>query len=470
LSLAGRITIAKTFLIQQINHLGCILLPDPDRLNQLQHAIDNFCVGKLNVAKDRLYTEPKNGGIGLIKLDFFLIAQHVNWIRRAHESTRDNWRVDLCARGFSNCFAIHPKMFNASSNPILKGLAASWQKFLCEFYRIEKNVYESYILNNPFITRSGTDLELLDEKFWSGSVYADMYKVAWLKLKHCFSPTGNFLSYDEFRVLNNIQITPITYIRLISALENFKRNYKPHLTTGTATSLEIFFSGTLKGSKRNRNILMTTLNFRCNKVMSCAENFSRVAGLQLPVDPGLDPDADPGPDWTALSLWAYSLLPNDFREFLYKFYFNKLGVNDRVANFADIGKQCTFCEIVAGGLAPVENESFAHLFLHCPSVVYVHDVIDNVFDFDVNNLHHYKLRWLGLKNKDEFFKIFYLLVQFQVWKCKLNHNVPNPQYCLGEAFYELDNFIRVREKVLLKFINSDSVLFRLWTRVRMARW
>jgi hypothetical protein len=42
LSLPGRITIAKTFLVSQLNYIGCFLKPSDLILDEIQVIIDNF--------------------------------------------------------------------------------------------------------------------------------------------------------------------------------------------------------------------------------------------------------------------------------------------------------------------------------------------------------------------------------------------------------------------------------------------
>ena len=76
LSLPGRIAVAKTFLLSLVNHMGCILMPLDYQLAKMQQIIDNFCIGPLNIGKDRLYLSLDLGGIGLISIRDFLVAQH----------------------------------------------------------------------------------------------------------------------------------------------------------------------------------------------------------------------------------------------------------------------------------------------------------------------------------------------------------------------------------------------------------
>jgi hypothetical protein len=47
-------------------------------------------VGKLNIAKDRLYLAMERGGLGLICLEESPTSQQANWITKAGEFHKDN--------------------------------------------------------------------------------------------------------------------------------------------------------------------------------------------------------------------------------------------------------------------------------------------------------------------------------------------------------------------------------------------
>jgi hypothetical protein len=42
LSLAGRLSTAKTFLVSQLNYLGCVFIPPKQILDEIQDIINNF--------------------------------------------------------------------------------------------------------------------------------------------------------------------------------------------------------------------------------------------------------------------------------------------------------------------------------------------------------------------------------------------------------------------------------------------
>ena len=79
LSLSGRIAVAKTFLLSQISHIGCIIMPSNYQVDIMQSIIDNFSLRTLKFSKDYLYCPPKKGGLRLINIREFFISQHTMW-------------------------------------------------------------------------------------------------------------------------------------------------------------------------------------------------------------------------------------------------------------------------------------------------------------------------------------------------------------------------------------------------------
>jgi hypothetical protein len=64
LSLCGRISVCKTFLLSQIGYLGCIITPTAGQLNRLQKMLDDFCTGSARVSKKKYTFLRMRGGLG----------------------------------------------------------------------------------------------------------------------------------------------------------------------------------------------------------------------------------------------------------------------------------------------------------------------------------------------------------------------------------------------------------------------
>ena len=86
LSLPGRINIAKTLILSQISYLGSIITPTDEAIRSLRGMIDKFIIGRLNIAKDRICRPHSLGGLGMIDIAEFIVAQQVTWFKRAHTS------------------------------------------------------------------------------------------------------------------------------------------------------------------------------------------------------------------------------------------------------------------------------------------------------------------------------------------------------------------------------------------------
>jgi hypothetical protein len=80
LSLPGRITIAKTFLISQLNYVGSFLKPSAEIINRIQVLLDNFVKKNLNIANNRVTTDVSQGGLGMFNISDFLASQRCMWI------------------------------------------------------------------------------------------------------------------------------------------------------------------------------------------------------------------------------------------------------------------------------------------------------------------------------------------------------------------------------------------------------
>jgi hypothetical protein len=217
LSLKGRIGIAKCFLLSQVNYFGCIYMPSNDDLQWMQGLTDNFCTGSLRISKDKLYLSAENGGLGLINLTHALMAQQINWFKRAAKSTRDNWRYDLLLCGSGNCLTPDPEKLDPEKNPILFRLVESYGNFAKIFYKTDNNFLESFILNNPCISVNEGYAYNINTKFWLYNGNTNLYNLSKIRVTDLLTD----YKLKPFVVLNttyNLNLSFTTYIRLSGIL------------------------------------------------------------------------------------------------------------------------------------------------------------------------------------------------------------------------------------------------------------
>jgi Reverse transcriptase (RNA-dependent DNA polymerase) len=238
LSLVGRIQIAKTFLLSQVNYFGYVLMPNEDDLEWMQTKINDFCTGNLRIAKEKLFVDPAHGGIGLINLKDSLISQQAIWFKKANFSTRDNWRWDLWDLGSGNCFTV-PEL-DPVSRPILACIAKSFRKFLSEFYKIECNILDAYILNNPLISPlTGFSFEL-NERFWLSCGAPNIYQISRVRVRDLLE-SGKIKSLPILNASTGINLPANTYLRLTGVLHKLLLVYECN-GNKKSCSIEQFFA------------------------------------------------------------------------------------------------------------------------------------------------------------------------------------------------------------------------------------
>jgi hypothetical protein len=72
LSLPGKIMIVKSLIFPIMNYYMLILVPTSAWIAEIKNLIEKFVLQGMNVSKDKLYSSPEEGGLGLFALDTFL--------------------------------------------------------------------------------------------------------------------------------------------------------------------------------------------------------------------------------------------------------------------------------------------------------------------------------------------------------------------------------------------------------------
>jgi hypothetical protein len=95
LSLVGRINVAKTLLISQLNYFVSII-PVPEAiLEETSTIINNFIKGSLKINREAIALDVDRGGIGFFDLKNFISSLQCSWAKKASSSTIDNWRLEI---------------------------------------------------------------------------------------------------------------------------------------------------------------------------------------------------------------------------------------------------------------------------------------------------------------------------------------------------------------------------------------
>jgi hypothetical protein len=149
LSLPGRIAVAKSLMLSQVSYLGCMVSPDTVQVNELKNLIYGFVKGKINVAKDKVTLDPKFGGLGMIDIDNFIIAQQCGWLKRLQNGVHDTYKEVLQLAGCANTAIIDPNRCPVDKWPILGSIWQSINKFYGRFVQFDSNWEKVPVLYNP---------------------------------------------------------------------------------------------------------------------------------------------------------------------------------------------------------------------------------------------------------------------------------------------------------------------------------
>jgi hypothetical protein len=199
LSLPGRINVIKSLMVSLINYLGCFLMPKPVTLNKIQKVLDDFAIGKLKVARNRICLPPDSGGLGLFRLDEFLASQQCTWIMilKADISLRDNWRVDLFQITRGNCLNLNSSLVDKNENPVLHGLATSFEKLRVCHDSANENFLKATFLNHPMFFREAGNKRTLDFEYLDCAENTlTCYRLGRLRVEQLYS-WGQWLNHQS---------------------------------------------------------------------------------------------------------------------------------------------------------------------------------------------------------------------------------------------------------------------------------
>jgi exonuclease III len=425
LSLMVRICIAKTMLISQIGYIACIISPTVEQTKVLQNLIDGYVTRGIVIAKDRLYTPPSQGGLGLIELDQYITALQCSWIRRCYTTLNEAWRwrlADLCNFNFGGPLIEipDPHLF-----PIESNILTSFKKFQIRFFSMNENFLQAKLVDNPMFLREnpGRAVEaagFLDRNFF-GRAFYDTNKERLLNLKmNSLISEGNVVRYQQLLNSSGVPFTQVIYLRLVTAGNFAIEKYagKPK-SNGTTMPIKEYVCKAKKGSKRFRRVL--AFNGGTGEIENLRTVHTFFGLLSVPIP-------DPAIIGRLYGIWTWHFLSNRLRFFVFQFYNNSLGTKARIAaRYRNAGsildQRCTFC-LKSGSLVPM-REDFIHVFYDCP---YVNPLVDRAYDvYFKHRLDESQKKLCYLtgtvetyqKNDSFFYVLTSVLINYTVWQWQM---------------------------------------------------
>jgi hypothetical protein len=257
-------------------------MPSRQKINELQNSLDNFVIGNLNFAKNRITLPTVEGGLGMFNVEEFLTAQQCVWIFRAYSSTRDNWRVRLKQLCNGNVFTAGPNLIDPVANPILYGLSCSFEKLRIAHDSKNENFVKACIFNNPLFFRGKGDKMTLNATYL-GLNEGQCLPIANIKALEFFDTNGIKSAYDLSRDYG-LALGNLGYERLVKCLNHFVSKLKLNKSNDGSKKTLISVYGKLK--KPGPKIRETLLKKR-QKPFDLAKQpqsvtFSKITNTVLP--------------------------------------------------------------------------------------------------------------------------------------------------------------------------------------------
>ena len=238
LSLRGRLTIAKTKLVSQITYISTVLTPNSATIAEIQTLINNFVMGiestnKHWINKDIIYTHTSKGGFGMIRLESFIKAIKISWIKRyCVDRIDDNW-ADIIDNFFQispdtrhKILSFGPERLNKiikADIPVLSSFFSAYKIFTQNFPTDPSTMDNSWLNQCAFYNMNITRKQPNSSKkcFLTPTFYGipDTYHTLTLKDLH---PRGAFITNDSLNQLTNTTIMHMQY-------QNLKNHIRAHI-------------------------------------------------------------------------------------------------------------------------------------------------------------------------------------------------------------------------------------------------
>jgi len=374
LSITGRIMVSKTYLLPQSIYFMNILPMGEEIGREINGLIIDYIRGSdRKIAKDRWFAPREKGGYGMINCQTLDTAIKCNWIKR--------WQIENEYRDFPLLIATGGDPFNVENfslslnegdeNPCIKEILRCWGVFLSSFYRYDENWKEIRIIGNTVL---GGGYQFGKNEFGIARYTELNTNNREMKIRDIMS--GNIIkNFGELG--NNWGITRLEYGIIKRRVEHLKRHVQDTAreVENLYPNIQSLLYSIKKGCKKFRDYLDGKKSkFKEIKVERIPSVINLLGNIEEENRNLLELN---------MGLWGVTMLPPEFKNFLFKFFHGRLYLNAVRTNFDDISPKCTFCEIEKKqslhdrGLTIIHNEwvreintlsneTVWHLFLECP--------------------------------------------------------------------------------------------------------
>ncbi len=228
------------------------------------------------------------------------------------------------AMSYGNILCTGPNLFSPKHNPILHGLAVSYERFRLSHDQLHSNSIKAFIMNNRLFTRGRGHNGLLDYTYLELDERA-VNKIAHMTALDFFNVNG-LKSRIEILIESGTMVPLPANAKIASCLNHFVRKMRPNRRSNGSlrTIMEEFLLLKNPGKKTRASL---TKKLRENNDISKAKFVTKFRDLTQTSLPNKEILG------TRVSLWNLPGLSNNVRTFILKFFNNILGLNTRISHF-----------------------------------------------------------------------------------------------------------------------------------------
>jgi hypothetical protein len=215
LSILGKVTVIKTFVIPKLIHVLSILANDSNTLiNDIQKIIAKFVWnnGSSKIAMLQLAQQYENGGLKLTHIPSLLQALRISWVARINGSTgqwQDVAKVILKEDNLELIWNLDEYslklLCKKIENPFWREVLQAWRLYkTCSRNESTLNLslWNTYFIKNENLLQAKNYLVGKGCKF----------------IKNIISSNGTFLTFDEFKNKYDCNINYLDYLGLLSSI------------------------------------------------------------------------------------------------------------------------------------------------------------------------------------------------------------------------------------------------------------
>jgi hypothetical protein len=304
LTLPGRLAVAKSLMLSQVSYLACFIKPNADQISVIKKSIYDFVQGRLTVARDKITLIPSHGGLGMIDIDTFIVAQQCSWLKRLHNGSDDTYKDILRIAGCDDLEIFDPTACNKNTWPVLGGIWDSICKFYERFATRDNNWEKIPVLFNPLLPLN-REKKLIGTGFFMHNLPPIRKQLAKRLKTEDIWQNGRLKSLDEINQALPVQFSLASYLRLSGSSRFWDKRALQKKMGKQSLSIPEFLSRFRKGSKSFRTVLNT--GDVSDKIQAkCFTSFCRAAEL-VPVPfaiPFTNVDLSFLKQGECLALWA----------------------------------------------------------------------------------------------------------------------------------------------------------------------